>query len=145
MKSHLPYEPMLKTLKANSNISITSWQDNYVDYNTKVDNDYYKSQNAIYTKDIKSNKTGIERLNDSILKDIKDNDKIIIRETNILDNLLKKYTTMKNYNETTDHTKTAASQLKKDKEMEYTASTLGLVLQFVGLIGLGGFAYSTTM
>ena len=135
------YASQLKNLKMNSDIDIDSWKNNYVDYNTHLENNGYKQKQAKYTNNIYRSKNALLSLRTQIIGDVKKNDRVLLKHMHELKKLDKRYNHVTINTDKTENTDNASAQMYNDKEVEYSTSILRLVFQGFGLLIISGVGY----
>lgn len=138
------YKLKFNALKRNTDIDLDEWKSNYVNYNTYVTNKNLKEKQAKSHSTINKNRHSAEGLRNTLDKDIKQNDKVLFSRIKTLEKLKKHLVNNKiEYNKLL-HSANASGQFKKDKENQYTESTVRLILQILGIVIAGGFVYKVS-
>lgn len=138
------YKLKFNALKRNTDIDLDEWKSNYVNYNTYVTNKNLKEKHAKSHSTINKNRHSAEGLRNTLDKDIKQNDKVLFSRIKTLEKLKKHLVNNKiEYNKLL-HSANASGQFKKDKENQYTESTVRLILQILGIVIAGGFVYKVS-
>tara|TARA_S200000501_G_C20481091_1_gene593867 strand:+ start:68 stop:523 length:456 start_codon:yes stop_codon:yes gene_type:complete len=137
------YRSSVKNLQYNSDANITSWEDNYVDYNELVNNnnEVYAEDNSKYLTNIFKSKNSLLTLRENILTDISGNDDVIIKEVRILNKLQKELTKLERYNKNLDSIDDASSELYSDKQELYSINAVFIFFQVLGLFIISGAGY----
>jgi len=135
------YEPTFKTLKQNVDIDLEEWKSNYVNYNTYVTDNSFKKKQAKSYSIINKNRDSAQGLRDTLNKAIKENDKVLFSRIKTLETLKKQLVNKKIEYDKLLHSANASVQFNKDKENQYTESTVRLILQILGIVIAGGIVY----
>ena len=137
------YRSSVKNLQYNSDANITSWEDNYVDYNELVNNNNegYAEDNSKYLTNIFKSKNSLLTIRDNIIKDISGNDTIIMKEVKKLKRLQEKLTNLDVYNKNIDSMDDASSELYSDKQELYSINVVFMFFQVLGLLMISGAGY----
>ena len=137
------YRSSVKNIQYNSDANITSWEDNYVDYNELVNNNNegYAEDNSKYLTNIFKSKNSLLTIRDNIIKDISGNDSIIIKEVKKLKRLQEKLTNLDVYNKNIDSMDDASSELYSDKQELYSINVVFIFFQVFGLLMISGAGY----
>ena len=135
------YKLKFNALKRNTDIDLDEWKSNYVNYNTYVTNKSLKEKHALSNSTINKNRNSAEGLRNTLDNDIKQNDKVLYSRIKSLEKLKKELVEKKiEYNKLL-HSANASGQFKKDKENQYTETTVRLILQILGIVVAGGIVY----
>jgi hypothetical protein len=135
------YKSKFNSLKQNTDIDLDEWKSNYINYNTYVTNKSLKEKQAKSYSTINKNRNSVQGLRNTLDNDIKDNDNVLFARIKTLEKLKKQLVNKKIEYDKLLHSANASGQFNKDKESQYTESTVRLILQIVGIVIAGGIVY----